>query len=140
MKRITVIIMSMVLFLTSILPVFAAQDVIFTSAVRTTTATSADIYRSTEHGAHFVFNVTAVPGVDTVTPKIQGKDALGNYYDILVGSAIVATGITVLKIYPGIGAVANGSASDVLPDVYRVVITPSAASNFTYTATANKAN
>ena len=138
MKRFKVLLATLALVLSC--NSYAAQDVILASAVRTGTTTSADIYRTVEHGAHFVFVITAVPGVDTVTPKIQGKDALGNYYDILIGTALVATGTTVLKIYPGIGAVANGASPDILPDVYRVVVTHSAGTSFTYTMTANKDN
>jgi hypothetical protein len=47
---------------------------------------------------------------------MQGKDPVTEtYYNILVGPAIAATGATILKIYPGIGTVVNGAASDVLP-------------------------
>jgi len=115
------------------------QNILIAAGVKTATNNSGDVVRTTEQAAHFVINVTAVPGVDTVTPKIQGKDALGNYYDILVGTAIVATGITVLKAGAGIGQLANLAAADVLPDIYRVLMTHSAASNFNYTVCSNTA-
>lgn len=88
-------------------------------------------------GSHFVINMTVVPGVDTVTFTIQGKDSLGNYYTLLASTAIVATGITVLKICPGITASANAAAADELPDMYRILCTHSAASDFNYTAAEN---
>lgn len=118
----------------------AGQDTILASAVRAATTTSSDIVKTTENSAHFIIVVSAVPGVDTITPKIQGKDFLGNYYDLLVGSAIVATGTTVLKISRGGAAIANGSAMDFLPDIYRVVVTHSAGTNFTYSVTVNRSN
>lgn len=118
----------------------SAQDTILAAAARTATTTTSDIVKSTEKGVHFILNVTVVPGVDTITPKIQGKDSLGNYYDLLVGSAISTTGITVLKISPGIGVLANGSAADVMPDVYRIIITASGTGSFTYSLAANKSN
>ena|SRR5258708_33467145 len=128
------------LFVATITPSFSAQDTILSLAARTTTTTTSDIVKSTEKGLHFILNVTVVPGVDTITPKIQGKDSLGNYYDVLVGSAVSTTGITVLKLSPGIATVANGAAADILPDVYRVIITASGSGSFTYSLTANRSN
>lgn len=119
---------------------YGAQDTILSLSARTATTTTSDIVKSTEKGVHFILNVTVVPGVDTITPKIQGKDFLGNYYDILVGSAISSTGITVFKLSPGIAVLANGAAADILPDVYRVVVTASGSGSFTYSLTANKSN
>lgn len=71
-------------------------------------------------GGHFIINVITVTS-GTYTPHVQGYDpASGLWYDILVGSAISASGTTVLKVYPGIGVVANGSASDILPLTWRI--------------------
>lgn len=122
------------LLLTSFVAV-AGQDTLLPLAVRTATNTGADQYRTIETGIHLIVNVTVAPGSDTVTPKIQGKDNLGNYYDLLVGPAISTTGTTVLKIGKGIVGVANASAADIVPDVYRVVVTHSASSSFTYSVT-----
>jgi len=89
-------------------------------------------------GAHFIINVTAVPGVVTITPTIQAYDeASGTWYDLLVGAAIVATGRTLLKVYPGIVPVPNLSASDCLPLNYRMSMAHSAAGNFTYSVGVN---
>lgn len=106
---------------------------IYESAVRAATVTSGDVANDVYRGIHLIVDVTAVPGGDTITPKIQGKDVTsGKYYDILVGAAISSTGTNVLKVYPGIGASANAAASDMLPRVWRVVVTHSAGTNFTY--------
>lgn len=106
---------------------------VLTSAIRAATTNSSTFGNPGAKGIHLSVDVTVVPGVDTVTPKIQGYDETsGKYYDILVGSAIVATGTTVLKVYPGITVAANVSASDVLPTSWRVTMTHSAATNFTY--------
>ena len=113
-----------------------AKSNVLSSAVRAATTNSADQTNYDCRGVHLIVDVTVVPGVDTVTPKIQGM-ANGIYYDILVGSAISATGTTVLKVYPGIAASANVSASDALPLQWRVVMTHSAATDFTYSVTAN---
>lgn len=70
-------------------------------------------------GQFIVYVSTATTG--NYTPHIQGKNPIsGLYYDILVGSAISTTGTTVLKVCPGIGVVANGSAADIIPKTWRV--------------------
>lgn len=120
--------------------VLAGQIVVLPLAARTATNTSAVIIKSTEQAAHFIINVTAVPGTDTITPTIQGVDALGNSYTLLTGTAISTTGITALKIGRGMTGVANASASDLLPDQYKVLMTHSAGSSFTYSVTANQGN
>jgi len=57
----------------------------------------------------------------SVTIHIQGKDAAsGQYYDILVSSAIVTTGFTLLTVYPGLVVAANAAANAVLPATWRV--------------------
>jgi hypothetical protein len=58
----------------------------------------------------------------------------GKFYNLLTGSAITTTGTTVLKIYPGIGTIANGAASDVIPANLRLVMTHADANSITYTA------
>lgn len=86
-------------------------------------------------GVKVMVNFSAVPGVDTVTVTIQGKDRVsGNYFTILASAAIVATGQIVLTVYPGIAAAGNIAANDALPDIYRVLFTHSAGTNFTYSA------
>jgi hypothetical protein len=113
------------------------MDTILALAARTATTTTSDIVKTTERAVTFLLNVTVVPGVETLTAKIQGKDNLGNYYDIVVGTASAATGIVLLKAGLGIASVANVAIGDMLPDLYRVVITHSAAGSFTYSLTRN---
>jgi len=115
----------------------AGQTVIYSSAVRTATSQSADIVRTTERYISVIFVTSVVPGVDTVTVTIQGKDALGNYYTLLVGAAVSTATTNVYSVGPALPATANVSANAVLPDIYRLVITHSAATSFTYTATVN---
>ena len=112
---------------------------VFTSSVRSTTTTSSEIVNYSYRGLHLVINVTSVPGTDTITPKIQGV-ANDISYDILIGSPISTTGLTIIKIYPGISAIANVSANDILPNKWKVIMTHSAGTNFTYTVTANMVN
>lgn len=105
------------------------------SAVRAADNNSGDIVNYNHRGLIVVVDMTVVPGVDTVTPKIQGKDPVsGKYYDILAGAAIVATSTVVLRVYPGITVAANLAVSDLLPRTWRLFMDHSAATNFTYSA------
>lgn len=96
------------------------QETLLASAARTLATTSADFTNFNARGAHVIIDVSAYTSGNLVV-TIQGKDPVsGNYYDLLVGATIAATGTTVLKIYPGIGQIANGAASDILPRIWRV--------------------
>ena len=111
---------------------------VLASAIRAATNQSADIVNYNGRGLHLVFDITVVPTVDTVTLTIQGKDELsGKYYTILAGAAQVAVGTVVMRIYPSLTAVANLTASDILPRTWRVSVTHSAATNFTYSVGAS---
>lgn len=114
------------------------QRVVIADAVYAATNNSTDQVKTGETDAmHLVINMRIVPGVQTVTFKVQGKDALGNYYDILTSAAIVAVSQVVMKIGRGFLAAANTVANDGLPDVWRVVATHSGAGNFTYNVCVN---
>lgn len=94
---------------------------ILPSAARTAaTVDSADQTNSGWRGIHLIINVTAFTS-GTYTPHVQAKDPVsGTYYDILIGTAISATGLTVLKIYPGMATISNGASADFLPRIWRV--------------------
>jgi hypothetical protein len=109
------------------------EIVVLASAAQTTTQTGSDMTSYNARGVHFIVHVTT-PGTGSITPKLQGKDANGNYYDLLVGPAITAAGTTVLKLGPGITPVANAAAADFLPRTFRTVITANNANSMTYDA------
>lgn len=115
----------------------AGQTTLFASAARTASANGADITRTSERGIQVIINVTVVPGVDTVTFTIQGKDNVGVYYTLLASAALVGTGTVVMTICPGCAVTANVSANTIVPDVYRVITTHSAGTSFTYSVTEN---
>jgi hypothetical protein len=103
------------------------------SAVRSASSNTADQKNRNCRGLQLIIDVTAVPTVDTVTFTIKGKDPVsGKYYTLLASSAIVAVSTVTLRVYPGLTAAANLVVSDVLPLDWRVEITHSAATNFTY--------
>ncbi len=100
------------------------------SAARTATVTGLDMSSELNRG-HFLV-VVSVAGTGSITPKIQGKSAFGDYYDILEGTAITTTGTNVLKIGPGFTPSANAVATDCLPKTFRVVVTHNNANSITY--------
>lgn len=124
-------------FALSCVGAWGGQTTLFASAARTASANGADIIRTSERGIQIVISMTAVPGVDTVTFTVQGKDNVGIYYTLLVSAAIVANSTVVLTICPGCAVTANVSANTIIPDVYRVITTHSAGTSFTYTVTEN---
>jgi hypothetical protein len=98
----------------------ASIPVLRSEARTATTVNSIDMGNFGYRGAHVMVNVTTATS-GSYTPHIQAKDPIsGAYYDVLVGPAISATGITILKIYPGINSITNGSASDILPSTWRM--------------------
>lgn len=73
---------------------------------------------------HVIIDVTAVTATPALTVKIQGKDpASGKYYDILVSTVIATVSTMVLKVGPGLTAAANLVANDMIPAVWRVIVT-----------------
>ncbi len=105
------------------------------STAQTTTQTLPD-QTGTQKGAIVFVNVTSA-GSGSITPKIEGKDPVsGTYYTVLTGTAIVANGMQVLRVYPGLPATANVSANDVLPGTFRVTVTANNANSVTYSVAA----
>lgn len=108
--------------------------VILPSGARTTTQTSVDIPSSRKEAMHVVIDITANAG--SITPKIDGKDANGIYYNLLTGVALTSTGTTVLKIGRGMLGSANYIANDQVPEWFRVVVTANNANSVTYSVSA----
>jgi hypothetical protein len=68
-------------------------------------------------------NVTAITGTSptlTVTLKGAIDSSATAVYTILASAAINATGLTVLRVYPGLTAAANTVANDVVPGYCRI--------------------
>lgn len=114
------------------------NETVLASAARTATVQSADFTNYNGRGLHLVIAVSAVTATPSVVFTIQGKDAVsGLYYTVLTSAAITATGTTVLKVYPGITASANASASDILPRTWRVDATHANADSISYSVGAS---
>lgn len=121
---------------------FDNKDItLLTSAARTVQTDSADQVNTRGKGLHIIIDVTIDPALASITPRIQGKDPVsGKYYDILVGVAITAVGITVLKVFPGIAASANAAANDILPAHWRFRMDVADTDSMTYSVSASVIN
>lgn len=109
------------------------------SASRTSTTSSADFTNRAFSGAHIIVNVTANSG--SITPVIEAFDAAsGQYYDLLVGPTIIDTGMTVLKLIPGVTGVKNYTANEHVPYIWRVTVAHLNANPVTYSIGANMLN
>lgn len=117
----------------------AIEGVALASAARAVTTASADIINY--NGRSFVgfLNVTIVPGVDTINARVQFKDPISNGYidSPLIGAVgafnvqTVSTAATGLFLFQS-GQINNGFLSSTLPRTFRILVTHSAAGNFTY--------
>lgn len=111
--------------------------VVYPSAARTATPTAVLQNSRNAPGIHVIIDVTAITATPSVVPTIRGYDATsGQYYTILTGTAIVATGTTVLKVHPSITALANGSARDGIPDEWDILMTHADTDSITYSVVA----
>lgn len=87
---------------------------------------------------HVIIDVTDITASPSVVPTIEAVDRIsGKSYVLLTGAAIIATGTTVLKVYPGAVAVANLVADDSLPLIWKVVMTHDDADSIEYSISAN---
>jgi len=108
------------------------------SVARIATTNSPDIGNLGASGVHIIIDVTAVTATPSVVPTVQAKDPVsGEYYTLLVGAAITATGTTVLKVFPSATAVANLAANDIVPELFRILMTHGDADSITYSVSAN---
>lgn len=100
------------------------EQTVLASATRTLATDSADLTNYNARGVIVVIDVTSLNAVTPIiTVTIQGKSSLGSdYYTILAAAAISTVSVTVLRIYPGLTAVANLTASDVLPRIWRASV------------------
>lgn len=107
--------------------------ILFASGARTATSiNSIDQINTAARGAVIVVDITtATAGNYTFT--VQGKDPASlKYYTILATTALATTGTTILRVYPGLTAAANATASDVLPAVWRVNIVGASSPNMVF--------
>jgi hypothetical protein len=109
-----------------------ASGALVASAARTA---SADWHVATAgaRGVIVVIDATASAATPSVVFTVRGYDPVTDkVWDILVSAAVTGVSTKVLRIYPGIAAVANVSASDVIPEQIVVHAEASDADSLTY--------
>ncbi len=110
---------------------------IFPSEVRTASS-NVEIEDRFVQGIHVVINTTLDAAAASVVPTIDGYDPLSDtWYNILTAAAVTAVGTIVLRVHPDLLAVANLTAQDFLPRVYRVVMTHADGDAITYSININ---
>ena len=111
--------------------------VIYDSAARVATPTPFTLNTSRSSGVIITINVTADPAAASVVVTLNGIDPVsGSNYNILTSAAIAATGITTLRIQPGLTVVANTHASDLTPEELLVTATHTDGDSITYSISA----
>jgi len=109
------------------------------SAVRAVTTVSADITIYNAVMLASVFTVTAVPGIETLTFSIEGKNPVTGLYTTIVSNAAISLagtygiiiGISAINIWTGWTVPSTGLVT-FLPRTIRVRIAHSGAGNWTY--------
>lgn len=112
------------------------SSTLLASAARTADTNTADQTNLYHKGVIVTIDVTLDPSTASVVYTIQGKDAAGTYYTILQSASIADVGTTVLKVYPGLVAVANLAVSHPLPGTWRVNCNHTDAESITYSVSA----
>jgi len=108
------------------------QGALTIAAGSTATVTGPDMVNQSARGVKVVV-VTTVIGTGSITLTIQGKDPGSNtYYTLLASAAIVTNTTGIYTVYPGLTAAANVTATDVLPQVWRLLVTANNANAATY--------
>lgn len=101
----------------------AETGALITHSAASAGVNGADINGTNYKGILLFIHVTAITGTTpTLTVTLQGKSPVSaQYYTILASAAINSTGLTVLRVYPGLTAAANSVANDVTPATLRVI-------------------
>lgn len=112
-------------------------DTFLASAARTVATQSAAAVNHNCRGAHVTLSVTAASGTGGLQATLQGQDPIsGNWYNLnALPTAVIATGLTVYEIYPGVGAASGGvtqRTSGAVPNAFRVNVAVGDATSYTY--------
>ncbi len=122
--------------LSDLAEVYNAEATVLASAIRAATNNSPDQTNLSANGIAIIFDITIVPGTDTVQLIVQGKDpASGKYIDFFADAAQVGVVTRTVIIHPNVGAAADGvdnTRSYPIPRTWRVRIVHVGTGNFTY--------
>ncbi len=106
-------------------------------ASRTATPVIGDFRTARGKGVVLVINAVTA-GSPSVVFTLLGKDPVsGKTWTILASAAVVATGVTILKVHPGLTASTNAVANDVLPPVWTITAVHADTTAISYSITAS---
>lgn len=108
------------------------------SAARTASINSPNQNNYNASGVIITIDVTAIVTAPSVTFTVKYFDTLSTkWVTLLTSAAITTVSTTTLKIRPGLTAVANLVANDVLPRIWRLEAVHANANSITYSCSAN---
>lgn len=115
-----------------------SSQTILPSAARTASVTTSDISNVRARGAHIIVDISVIASATQLTVTVQGKDETsGNYYNLLITTALNVVDTFLLKIHPEVTDVQNSAVNDSLPNVFRIVVTNSDSNSITYSVAVN---
>ena len=115
---------------------------VFPAATRSATAVSPDFTNANFRGVMVFLNITAASGTGGLTLRVEAKDPVGGGYFALhaAPAAVVATGLQVYALYPGVsGGAVSQPTQIILPRTWRVRVVHGDATNYTYSVGASLA-
>lgn len=108
------------------------------SAARTVTTSFGNFVNPNWRAGHFIFDLSASAGAIDLLVTIEARNqTTGAFYPLLTSAAIAATGVIVFKVGIGFTPVANLTANDMVPYIYRVTVTHNNANAQTYSISGN---
>ncbi len=98
------------------------------SAARTASVNLTDQEGINARSVSVYCNVTAVPGIETLAIKVQGKDPIsGTYFDIASNTSTAVTALNAVA-----AAVTGNTANNLLPYTWRLQAVHSSTGSWTY--------
>ena len=103
------------------------------SAARAATTTSGDFPATGGNVLNFAVAATTITLAFSIVPSVQQKDpATGQYRTIMTGTTMTGTGVTWFSVGPQLTASAANFGKDIVPPVFRVIVTHTGTNLVTY--------
>jgi hypothetical protein len=114
------------------------EQVIYSSAARTATPTAVEVNTRRFKSVVLVLDVTAIVTAPSVVVTIDRKDnTSGKYINILTSAAVTTVSTNTYRFGLGAPVMANISANEPMPSVFRVTVTHGNGNSITYTCSAH---
>lgn len=115
---------------------YAHQNATVIAATATAATITTSLTNYFHRGAYWVLNIGSDATAPSVTFRVHGIAADGNFFSIMSSAAQTATNTAVLfSLYPGQAETANQHVDGILPRDYRIMIDSGNDANPTYSVT-----